>query len=432
MTHNTVSVDRYLPQESDLAMARSLSPVMADMQGSKILGIASQVRQLQAQGREICNLTVGDFRPGRFPIPEALSEQVSIAYGQGQTNYPPADGVPELKEAIAGLYKREMGLDYGSDSVCVGSGARPPLYASWRLLTKPGDVTVSFLPSWNMGYYAHFCQTDHRFVPTTADNNFFPTPDQVSKAIVRARMLLINSPLNPTGTAISADVLEGIARAIVDENKRRGSDPPVMLVYDQVYWMLTANGVQHHNPVQLVPEVAPFVINIDAISKCFAATGLRVGWGVMPRFIQPKMRALIGHMGAWPARPEQLATAWLLNHPEVMHQYMGEMKQRVADRLDLLFNGVMEMKAAGLPVDAIAPQGAIYLTLNVDLIGRGFDSNEGIRHYLLEEAGVAVVPFQAFDMPEETGWFRMSVGAVSCDELDDALGRIQKAIRAKI
>ena len=112
-------------------------PLMDQMQGSKILKIAGQVRSLRAKGRRICNLTIGDFNPAEFPIPTDIAKGVSKAYTEGQTNYPPADGTPELKSAIANLYQRQFGLDYGAAGICVGSGARPPIYASWRLFVYP-------------------------------------------------------------------------------------------------------------------------------------------------------------------------------------------------------------------------------------------------------------------------------------------------------
>ena len=402
---------------------------MDGMRGSRILAIASAVRKMQAEGRTVCNLTVGDFSPNEFRVPSGLVDQIQAALREGQTNYPPADGVPELREAIANFYTRELGLDYGKEGVIVCSGARPVLYGTWRLFTEPGVKTVSFLPSWNVGYYAHLNQTNHTFIRTTPQSNFFPTVEQVRAALPGTRLMVINSPLNPTGTVIDPDVMRGIAQAIVEENLRRADAPPVMLMFDQVYWMLTTEQYPHFSPVQLVPEVAPFVVHIDAISKSFAATGLRVGWAVLPPYLQTKMKALIGHMGAWAARPEQLATAWLLNNPDAMRAYHLDMKAAIAQRLNKLYEGISTMRDAGLPVDAIAPQGAIYLSFRVDLIGRGFDSNEEIRAYLLEQAGLAVVPFQAFDMPEESGWFRMSIGAVSLDELDGALERLETALR---
>lgn len=410
-----------------------VTPTMASMKGSAILGIAAQVRALIAQGQEICNLTVGDFRPNYFPIPERLAEGVKAAYGNGQTNYPPADGIPELKAAIAELYEQRLGVSYGPESVCVASGARPPLYAVWRLFVDPGDRTISFLPAWNNSYYAHMTRANHEFIATTAESNFHPTVEQVTRALPGAVLMATNTPLNPTGTAIDKAVLEGIARAVVAENQRRGpSEKPVMWLYDQVYWLLTEDGVEHYSPVKLVPEVAPYVIHVDAISKSFAATGLRVGWAVLPPVIQAKMRALIGHMGAWAARPEQVATAALLRDSAAIDAYLKEMQNRVSSRLQLLYSGLEKMKSAGLPVEAIAPQGAIYLSCRFNLIGKAFETNEEIRQWLLTSAGIAVVPFQAFDLKDDSGWFRMSIGAASIEDLKRALQRLEDAIRIHV
>jgi aspartate aminotransferase len=426
----SIDVSNYFSSKS---ASHFVTPTMSSMKGSAILAIATQVRGLIAEGREICNLTVGDFKPAYFPIPESLAEGVKRAYEAGQTNYPPSDGIPELKNAIAELYERGLGVSYGPESVCVASGARPPLYAVWRLFVDPGDRTISFLPAWNNSYYAHINKSKHEFIPTTAESNFHPTIEQVKKALPGTVLMATNTPLNPTGTAISKETLEGIARAVVAENKRRGpNEKPVMWLYDQVYWLLKEEGVEHYSPVALVPEVAPYVIHVDAISKSFAATGLRVGWAVLPPVLQSKMKALIGHMGAWASRPAQVATAEVLRDEERISAYLKEMQSRVSTRLQLLYQGFMKMKEAGLPVDAIAPQGAIYLSCRFKLIGQGFSTNEEIRNWLLEEAGIAIVPFQAFDLNEDTGWFRLSVGAAGIDELERAMLRLEKCIQKRV
>ncbi len=427
----TISVDSFLPADRKAAAAAALTPTAATMKGSMILGIAGQVRALQQAGREIANFTVGDFKPDQFGIPADLAEAIQRAVADGQTNYPPADGIPELRQAISDLYARELGLDYGPDAVCVGSGARPPIFATWQLFVQPGDRTVSFVPMWNVGYYAHVFQSDHRFVRTTAESNFFPTVEQAREAVRGARLVVLNSPLNPTGTAISEEVLRGFAQALVEENA--GRERPCMLLYDQVYWMLTSAGVTHHNPVALVPECAPYVVHVDAISKCFAATGLRLGWGVAPPYLKKPMKSLVGHMGSWAPRPEQVATAWFLNQPGRVEAYLTDMRAAVAARLDRLHAGIHRLKADGLPVDAVQPQGAIYLSFRVNAVGRpGLPDNEAVRRLLLEQAGVAVVPFQAFDQTEDDGWFRMSVGAVGVGDIDDALQRLEEVLRARL
>lgn len=428
----SIDITSFLPADGDTAMRLAVSPVMARMKGSAILRVAAEVNQLKAQGREVCNLTVGDFSPAFFRIPEPLTGRIQQMLAEGQTNYPPADGVPELKAAIGRLYERELGLSYPANSIVVGSGARPPIYAAWRLFTSPGCKTISFLPMWNTGYYADFSETRHVFVPTTAEANFFPTVEQVAAELPGARLMLTNSPLNPTGTMMDRSVIAGIAQALVDHNRAceaRG-EPPCIWIYDQVYWLLNTPDHPHYSPVTLVPEVAPWVIHVDAISKWLAGTGVRVGWGHGPPHLMAKMKELIGHMGAWAPRAEQMATAWFLDQPELLGAYLGQLKGAVNTRLDRIYQAVRAMREEGLPVDAIAPQGAIYLSFRVDLVGRGFASNEEIRRWLLNEAGVAVVPFQAFDMAEESGWFRMSVGAVGLDELDLALERLRTLLRA--
>ena len=423
----SIRIADHLPTDREAAMRAACTPTIAAMQGSLILAIAGQVRKLAESGRPIANFTVGDFAPKHFPLPEGLASRLHAAIDAGETNYPPPDGLPALRQAIAALYTRELGLEYSADSVCVASGARPPIFATWAMCVEPGDKTVSFLPGWNTGYYAQLFGSDHHFVATQAEHNFFPTVEAAREAIRGARLVIINSPLNPTGTVIGADVLRGIAEAIVEENK--GREHPCILLFDQVYWMLTQDGVQHVNPVKLVPAVAPYVVQVDAISKWLSATGLRVGWAVLPPYLQERMKAYIGHVGAWAPRPEQQATADFLTAPGELDAYLAGLIASVGERLNLLYAGILALKAEGLPVDAIAPQGGIYLSFRVNLIGDRFATNEAIRSWLLTEAGVAVVPFQAFDMMEETGWFRMSVGAVGMADIEGALGRLGALLR---
>jgi aspartate aminotransferase len=425
----TVEINAHLPADTRQATSAAVTEVVDGLRGSQILAIATAVRAMVADGHEVCNLTVGDFKPAEFPVPNKLVKETQSALERGETNYPPSDGLPVLRQAIADLYKRDLGLDYGPGGVVVCSGARPVLYGTWRLFTNPGDKTVSFLPAWNVGYYAHLCQTDHHFIRTSPETNFFPTVEQVREAIKGARLLVMNSPLNPTGTVIEPEVLRGIAEAIVEENRSRGDAPPCMLMWDAVYWQLTKEEYPFYSPVQLVPEIAPYVVHIDAISKGFAATGMRVGWAVLPPYLQPKMKALIGHMGAWAGRPEQIATAALLNDTEAVAEYNRWIKTEIDARLDTLYAGIMDMKSQGLPVDAIEPQGAIYLSFRVDIADR---TNESIRSMLLEEAGMAVVPFQAFDLNEDSGWFRISIGAVGTEEIKPLLERLGATIRGAV
>ena len=405
----------------------SLSDLARGVIGSEILRIAAEIRALKAKGAEICNLTVGDFDPTQFPAPAALLDGMRAALAAGQTNYPPSDGVVALREAVARYYAKHLGLDYPVESVLITGGARPLLYGSYLTVLDPGDAAVYPVPSWNNNHYAYLCGARAIEIPVGADTNFFPTPDQLRPHLPYARLVLINSPLNPTGTAIDAEVLQRICEMIVGENRRRerAGGKAIWLCYDQVYWQLVFGGVRHVTPPEVCAEVGPYTIILDAASKSFAATGLRVGWAVMPPAARQRMADILGHVGAWAPRPEQVAMAALLDDDAAVDTYLGEMRPRVAERLDRLAAGFAAMRQEGLPVEVIAPQGAIYLSVRFAFPGR---TNEETRRLLLDRAGLGLVPFQAFGLREDSGWFRISVGAVSLAEIDAALPRVRAAL----
>jgi aspartate aminotransferase len=408
----------------------SLGNLARGVVGSEILKIAAQIRALKGQGAEVCNLTVGDFDPAQFPIPDALLAAVQKALADGHTNYPPSDGVLPLREAVAHFYARGLDLAYPVESVLITGGARPLLYGTYRTMLDPGDVVVYPVPSWNNNHYAYLCGAKAVELPVRADANFFPTPDELRPYLGSARLLMINSPLNPTGTVLDPEVLRKICEAVVEENRHReraGGDArkALWLCYDQVYWQLTFGTARHATPPEVCPDVAPYTILLDAASKSFAATGLRVGWAVMPPAARQRMADILGHVGAWAPKPEQVATASFLDDEAGIAAYHTTMRTRVRERLDALAAGFAAMRADGLPVEVIAPQGAIYLSVRFALPGH---TNEATRKLLLDKAGFAVVPFQAFGLAEDSGWFRISVGAVGMADIAAALPRVRAVL----
>jgi aspartate aminotransferase len=412
----------------------SLSNLARGVVGSEILKIAAQIRALKAAGVEVCNLTVGDFDPAQFPIPQKLLAGVQKALNDGHTNYPPSDGVLALREAVARFYARGLDLAYPVESVLITGGARPLLYGTYRTILDPGDVVVYPVPSWNNNHYAYLCGAHAVELTVSADANFFPTVDELRPYVQSgsARLLMINSPLNPTGTVIDPEVLRRICELVVEENRHReraGGDArkALWLCYDQVYWQLTFGGARHATPPEVCPDVAPYAILLDAASKSFAATGLRVGWAVMPPAARQRMADILGHVGAWAPKAEQVAVAAFLDDEAAIAEYHTTMRARVRERLDALASGFAAMRAEGLPVEVISPQGAIYLSVRVALRAH---TNEATRRLLLDRAGFAVVPFQAFGLAGDSGWFRISVGAVSMAEIAAALPRVRAVLAA--
>ncbi|HLU39128.1 MAG TPA: aminotransferase class I/II-fold pyridoxal phosphate-dependent enzyme [Planctomycetota bacterium] len=405
--------------------------------GSEILKIAAEIRALQRAGRSICNLTVGDFDPAQFPIPTRLREAIVAAYGRGETNYPPSDGVLALREAVQRFYRRELGIDYPLGSVLIASGARPIIHAAYAAVCDPGDKVVYPVPSWNNNHYTHMVGAEPVPIPCAPTTRFLPTRAQIEAALPGARLVCINSPLNPTGTAIDPEELRGICKSIVAENeaRERRGERPAFLLYDQIYFMLRVGDTVHATPPALVPEMARYTIFVDGISKAFASTGVRVGWGVGPVDVIERMSAIVGHVGAWAPRAEQIATAELLDDTTAIGEYILPFRAGIQERLVRLHDGLEEMGRSGLPVEALPPMGAIYLTARIAPFGRrtpdgiALQTNEDIRRYLLEAAGVGVVPFQAFGCSGEDGWFRLSIGAVGLAEIDAALPRLAHALR---
>ena len=416
----------------------SLSDSARSLIGSEILKIASEIRKMVAAGQSVCNLTVGDFNSKYFPIPAVLMEEIHKALEAGETNYPPSDGVLALRQAVVDFTARVHGVRYPLESTLIASGSRPLLYAAYRCVVNPGDVVVYPAPSWNNNHYVNLTRGRGIDIPTGPESGFQVTLGQLAPHLASAQLIALNTPLNPAGTVMKAEHLRAIALAVVEENDRRtkAGRRHVFLLFDQVYGSLVFGTSKHDHPLALVPEIAPWLITVDGISKGLAATGLRVGWMMAAPELTSRMRDLIGHVGAWAPRPEQVATAKFLQNEAAVAAFRKEMNGAVRERLEALHAGLTAMKAEGLPVDCIDPQGAIYLSLRLDVIGRSIDgsvlsSNEQIRRVILEQAGLAVVPFQAFGLMEETGWFRLSVGAVSMDEIAQMFPRL-RALLARV
>lgn len=418
--------------------APRVGAMAAALVGSEILEIAAQIRALVREKRAICNLTVGDFDPGQFPSPAGLRGRIVEALERGETNYPPSEGLPELRQAVQRHFARELGLDVPLESVLIAGGARPLLYGAYRTLVDPGERVVYPVPSWNNNHYAHLAGAVGVPVACDARARFLPTETALRAELPRARLLCLNSPLNPAGTGFEPAALRAIARLVLAENegRERRGERPLTLLYDQVYWRLAFAGHEHATPTGLEPALAPYVLYVDGISKAFAATGLRVGWAVGPPDVIERMSAVLGHVGAWAPRPEQAATARWLDDAAGIERFQREFQAGLRARLDVLHAGLQALRSRGLPVDSLEPQGALYLTARIHPFGRRTPSgatlatSEEIRRYLLEEAALGIVPFRAFGVTSDEGWFRLSIGAVSVAEIEAALPRLAAALEA--
>ena len=411
-----------------------ISKLAQNLIGSEIIKIGNQVNDLKAQGAEIANLTIGDLNSNIYPIPAELKEEIQKAYQNNLTNYPPANGLLSLRKSIAKDLKNRWNLDYSADEILVAGGSRPLIYATFKTIVDDGDKVVYPIPSWNNNHYAYLTHAEKVEVETSQSNNFLPTAEELKPYLKGAVLLALCSPLNPTGTMFTKEQLSEICELVLEENKSRGeNEKPLYLMYDQIYAMLTFDE-EHFNPVSLFPELKDYVIFVDGTSKCFAATGVRVGWSFGPQEIIDKMKSLLTHVGAWAPKPEQEAVSLYLEQSENVDFFVNEFKNKIYDSLETLHEGIQDMKSRGFAVESIKPMGALYLTVELDYLGKSkpdgtpITDSSDLVYYLIEEAGVALVPFSAFGNSRNMPWFRASAGGLSLEEIKKMLPRLEKAL----
>ncbi|UOQ68157.1 pyridoxal phosphate-dependent aminotransferase [Hymenobacter volaticus] len=414
-----------------------VSRMAGSLIGSEIIKIGNEVNDMIRKGEQICNLTIGDFDPTIFPIPAEFQTEITEAYQAGNTNYPPANGMAALREAATTFTKQRLGLEYSPNDVLVAGGSRPLIYATYLALIDPGDRVVFPVPSWNNNHYCHLSSAEPVMVETLPENSFMPTAAELAPHLPGATLLALCSPLNPTGTVFSRQNLLEICDLVLAENQRRQpGEKPLYLLYDQIYWMLTFGETEHFDPVNLRPELRDYVIYIDGISKCLAATGVRVGYAFGPANVVDKMKSILGHVGAWAPKAEQVATAKYLPQATAVDAFMAQFKAKIQRSLDALHDGLQDLKSQGLPVDSMVPMGAIYLTARLDVLGKTtpdgqvLATTKDLTFYLIKEARLALVPFSAFGTSDTAPWFRMSVGGASLESIEAALPRLQAALQA--
>jgi len=413
-----------------------LSQLAETLIGSEIVSLGAEIKEKIKQGDKIYNYTVGDFDASVFPIPQELENEIIEAYKNHHTTYPPADGILELREVVSHFIAEREGLTYNTSEIMIAAGGRPLIYAAFRAIVDRGDKVIYPVPSWNNNHYVHFTEGEHVLIESKLENNFMPTAEQIQPHLKGAALLALCSPLNPTGTTFTKKELSAICDLVIAENEQRGADEKkLFLLYDQIYWTLTFGDTVHHNPVSINPKMKAYTIFIDGISKAFAATGVRVGWSMGPADLINKMKAINSHVGAWAPMAEQKAVATYMTQTKNVNTYFSSFKAAIEERLRSIYNGFMQLKKEGFAVDAVAPQAAIYLTVQINLAGKKtaagdvLQTQADVTRYILNEAKIAIVPFYAFGAGKNSSWYRLSVGTCKSEEIGEMLEKLRASLR---
>jgi aspartate aminotransferase len=377
-----------------------LSQTIQALKASATVAFNTKAKELAQRGVDVVAMTAGepDFQP-----PEHVLKAAHEAIDKGLTKYTASEGMPELREAIVQKFRRENGLAYDPSQVVVSTGGKQVLYNAFMAVLDPGDEVIVPAPYW-VSYPAQIQLAGGVTVsvPTRAEDGFVPDPDRIRAAITKkTRILLINSPNNPTGAVYPREVIEALV-AIAEEFD-------LWLFADDLYEHLVYEGA-FTSVASLAPDRT---LTIHGASKAYALTGWRIGYGVGPLPVVKAMNRLQGQVTGNASAVAQYATIAALNEVEKTRAFIETTKRAYKERRDVLVEG---LNALGLKTPK--PQGAFYVMSDVTPLHP--NENEAAL-LLLDKAHVGVVPGTDFEAP---GKVRFSY-ATSLENIYKALARIR-------
>ncbi len=392
-----------------------LSNRIQQVKPSATLAITAKAAELRAAGRDIISLSVGE---PDFDTPKAACEAGKKAIDEGFTRYTAVPGIPELRQVIAEKFKRDNHLDYTPGEILVSTGGKQCIFNMLQAMINAGDEVVISAPYWvsypDMVLLAEGVPV---IVDTTADNDFKLSAEQLEAAITgRTRLLLLNSPSNPTGMAYSAGDLAALGEAL-------RKHPDVAVATDDMYEKILFDGKRFATFAEVNPDLKDRTITLNGVSKAYCMTGWRIGFCAGPAHLIKAMTKIQGQSTSNPSSISQKAALAALTGPTDALEDMVRTYQKRRGWLVHAINAIPGMHC-------IKPDGAFYVFPSVSAWigkqtsnGTELTDDVAICEWLLEETGVALVPGTAFGSP---GHVRFSY-AVSQDTLEDAVRRIERA-----
>jgi len=376
----------------------------ASLQPSLTLAIAAKAKQLRAEGCDICSLSAGE---PDFDTPAFIRQAASEALESGHTRYGPVAGEPALRAAIAAKLSDENQVPTSGEQVLVTNGGKQALYNLFQVLLDPGDAVLLPAPYW-LSYpeMAQLAGASVQFIPSDATSGFRFDPAALEAAITpESRLLVLNSPCNPTGMVLGKAELEAIAAVL-----RR--HPRVVVVCDEIYEFLLAPGHHHHSLAAVAPDLAHRIFIVNGFAKGWAMTGWRIGWLAGAREVIAAASALQSQSTSNVCTFAQYGALAAITAPRDCVHTMAEEFNR---RRTLLSDGLQSIPE----LELLAPEGAFYAF--PDVSAWGLDSMDLCRR-LLAEVGLAVVPGLAFG---DDRCIRLSCAAAEAT-LEDGLDRLAR------
>lgn len=392
-------------------MATKFARRVGDLEASSIFRINAKAQALKSEGRRIFRLDAGD---PDFETPGAIKAAGQRAIEQGYSHYTPIGGLPELKNAVIGKFERDNGLRYREDEVMVTCGAKQALFNLCMSVLHPGDEVVIPRPYW--GSYpaiAKICWATPVYLETSIEQGFVPSPEALAEVMSeRTRLVILNSPSNPSGQVISKQTLEALGKVLERY-------PDVFIATDDIYEHLRWDGNPYYNIVNACPALRDRTVVINGVSKAYAMTGWRVGFCGGAADVVYQMNKLQGQSTAHTAAVSQVAAAAALNGDQ---QCVRDMVNAYQRRHQLVQTGLATIGA----IDYLPAQGTFYCLPDFSRIIdqlEGVDDDQQLADWLLDHLGIAMIPGSAFGAP---GHLRLSY-ATSDEDIEEALERLNRA-----
>jgi len=389
-----------------------LSQRSKNLKPSPTLAVTARAAALKAAGKNIIGLGAGE---PDFDTPEHIKKFAIEAINQGETKYTAVDGTPELKRAVINKLKRDNAVEYTADQILVSCGGKHSFYNLCQAMLDSGDEVIVPAPYW-VSYPPMVELANAKAVILSAgmEQNFKLTPSQLEAAINKnTRMVILNSPSNPTGAVYSEDELKALA-AVLKKH------PDILIVSDDIYEAIVWNTKPYTNILSVAPELYDQTMILNGVSKAYSMTGWRIGYAAGPAGLIKAMKTIQSQSTSNPASISQAASVAALDGDQSCINEMLEAFKERHDRILPLLNALPGVKCN-------PAQGAFYLfpdfkeaIATID----GVTDDISLGEYLLEHAGVALVPGSAFGAP---GFMRLSY-ATSMENLEDALERLKNAL----
>ena len=388
----------------------AISKLAASVQPSATMAAAAKARQLKAEGVNVFDFSLGE---PDFPTPEHICAAALTAMHKGHTHYTPANGTAELRAAVARSYQKTYGVRYSPEQVLISDGAKHSIHNALAATVGPGDEVIIPTPYWvSYSDLVSMTGASFRLVQTRLEDGFKMSPEQLRAAVTpRSKLLMLNSPSNPTGTVYTRQELEALADVVLDS--------PLAVLSDEIYERLVFGDAQATCFASLRPGLIDRTITVSGASKSFAMTGWRVGWALGPAAVIKAMGTVQSQQTGCPCSVSQYAALAAVEGDQAC---VERMRKEFEARRDLVCARLAKMPG----VRSFVPEGAFYAFFDVSahfgktLGGRKVTDSVSFCNAALEVAHVSVVPGAAFGAE---GYVRLSYAA-SREQLQGGLDRL--------